>query len=52
MWNLKYNTNEQNYKTETDSQTLTIDFWLPRQGEQVGKGRNGSLGSAEANYYI
>ena len=34
MWNLNYGTNEQVYKTETDSHTQRIDLWLPR-----GKGR-------------
>ena len=31
MWNLKYDTNELIYKTETDSQTQRTDLWLPRQ---------------------
>ena len=26
MWNIKYNTNEHNYKKETDSQTLRTDL--------------------------
>ena len=30
MWNLKYDTNEPIYKTETDSQTQRTDWWLPR----------------------
>ena len=30
MWNLKYDTNELIYKTETDSQTQRTDLWLPR----------------------
>ena len=29
MWNLKYDTNELIYKTETDSQTQRTDLWLP-----------------------
>ena len=29
MWNLKYDTNEQIYKIETDSQTERTDLWLP-----------------------
>ena len=29
MWNLKYDTNEVIY--ETDSQTKTTDLWLPRR---------------------
>ena len=30
MWNLKYDTNELTYETETDSQTQRSDLWLPR----------------------
>ena len=30
MWNLKYDTNELTYETETDSQTERTDLWLPR----------------------
>ena len=30
MWNLKYDTNELTYKTETDSQTQSTDLWLSR----------------------
>ena len=38
MWNLKYNTNEHIYETETDSQTWRTDLWLPRgRGEGGGK---------------
>ena len=33
MWNLKYDTNEPIYRTETDSYT---DWWLPR-GRVVGE---------------
>ena len=51
MWNLKYDTNELLYKTETDSQTQRTDLRLPRGGG-VGEGWIGSLGLAEANYYI
>ena len=36
MWNLKYDTDEHNYKTEADSQTQRTDLWLPR-----GKGGDG-----------
>ena len=32
MWNLKYNTNKLNYKTETDSQTQKTNLWLPESG--------------------
>ena len=37
------------YETETHSQTERTDLWLPMGG---GQGRTGSLGLAEANYYI
>ena len=30
MWNLKYDTNELIYETETDAQTERADLWLPR----------------------
>ena len=30
MWNLKYNTNEHIYETETDSQTQRTDLWLTK----------------------
>ena len=36
MWNLKYDTNELIYKTETDSQTQRTDVWL--QGGRWGGG--------------
>ena len=45
IWNLKYDTNELLYKTETDSQTQ-------RAGRKVGDGWSGSLGLANANYCI
>ena len=32
MWNLKYNTNELIYETETDSQTQKTDVWLLKGG--------------------
>ena len=50
MWNLKYDTNELIYKTEADSQTQRTDLWLPRG--RVPEGWSGSLGLADANYYI
>ena len=37
MWNLKYDSNELIYETETDSQTQRTDLWLPR-GKQGGEG--------------
>ena len=36
MWNLKYDTNELIYNTETDSQAYKTNLWLPK-----GKGRGG-----------
>ena len=48
MWNLKYDTNEPIYKTETDSQTWRTDLWLPRE-RGLGEERTGSLGLADAN---
>ena len=49
MWNLKHDTNELIY--ETDSQTERTDLWLPR-GRGAGEGWTGNLGLADANYYI
>ena len=46
MQNLKYDTNEPIYKTETDSQTQTTDLWLPRRRE-LGEEWTGSLGLTE-----
>ena len=42
---LKYNTNGHIY--ETDSQTKRTELWLPG-----GRRSNGSLGLADANYYM
>ena len=36
MWNLKYDTNELIYETETDSQTRRTDLWLPRGRKSRG----------------
>ena len=36
MWNLKYDTNEFIYKTESDSQTHKTGLWLPTA---KGRGR-------------
>ena len=39
MWNLKRNdTNELNYKTETDSQAYRMNLWLP-EGRMEGRVR-------------
>ena len=51
MWNLNYDTNEPIYETETKSGTQRTDWWLPR-GRRLGEGWSGSLGLAEATYYI
>ena len=38
MWNLKNNTNQSIYKTETDSQTQKTNLWLPqgKEGDKLG----------------
>ena len=43
MWNLKYDTNEPVYETETDSRTERTDWCLPR-GRGLGEGGSGRLG--------
>ena len=40
MWNLKNNTNEFIYKTETDSQTQKTNLWLPKGKGWEGGGIN------------
>ena len=50
LWNLKYDTNEPIYETETDSQTQRTDWGC--QEDRVRAGRIGSLGLAEANCFI
>ena len=53
MWNLKYDTNELIYKTETDSQTQRTDLGLPRRGwGGLGQGWSGSLGLVDVSYDI
>ena len=42
MWNLKYDTKELIYKTETDSQTYQTNLWLPK-----GKGGWGGINQQE-----
>ena len=43
MENLKYGTNEPIYRTETDSQILRKDLWLPR-GVRRGSGMDWEFG--------
>ena len=43
IWNLKYNTNEHIYKTETDAQIQTTDLWLPT-GRGSGGGKDWKFG--------
>ena len=51
MWNLKYDTNELIYKTETTHRHR--EQICGCHGEEgVGEGWIGSLGLAEENYYI
>jgi len=51
MWNLKYDTKELIYKTETDSQHR--EQICGCQGEEgVGEGWIVSLGLADINYFI
>ena len=37
MWNLKNDTNELIYKTETGSQTSIANLWLPKRKSGGGK---------------
>ena len=38
MWNFKNDTNELNYKTETNSQTQRTNLWLPGRGVAGAEG--------------
>ena len=51
MESKKNDTNELIYKTETDSQTLKTNLWLPN-GTGGAEGWIGSLGLAYAHYHI
>ena len=51
MWNLKYDTNEFICEIQTDSEKWRTDLWFQR-GRREGMGWTGSLGLADANYYI
>ena len=47
----KKDTNEVIYKTETDSQTLKTNLWLPK-GKCGGEGQIRSWGLTYTHYYI
>ena len=47
MWNLKYDTNEPTYETEKETYRLVV-----AKGMGVEEGWTGSLGLADANWYI
>ena len=49
MWNLKYNTNEQKQKQTHRHRDQTCGW---QGGGRVGDKRIGSVGLADANYYI
>ena len=51
IWNLKYDTNDLIYKTETDPQTQRTRRLVPAKREGLEGGSTGSLGLADANYY-
>ena len=50
MWNLKYDTNEPNYKTKTDSQTYKTDLWLTR-GRGAGGGMDWEVGVSRCKLF-
>ena len=52
MWNLKYDTYDLIYKTETDLHIWRADFWLLAKGREVGEAWFVSLGLADASYCI
>ena len=43
MWNLKHDTDELIYETETDSQAYRTDLWLP-WGRKGGRGKDWEFG--------
>ena len=51
MWNLKCDTGEPIYETETESWTWRIDWWLPKRSE-LGAERSGGLGLTDVGFYI
>ena len=48
MRNLKYDTNEIIYETETEFRIYRTNLCLPK-GRELGEGRTGSLGLADVN---
>ena len=52
MWNLKHGTNEPTYKTNGLIDTENRLVVAKGEGEWEGEGWSGSLGLADANYYI
>ena len=50
MQNLKYETNELVYKTETERQTPKTNIWLSKGG--AGVGQINTLGLKYTHYYI
>ena len=50
MWNLKYDTNEPIYETETEPHHRNKTGGA--EGKGVGEGWSGRLGLADANHYI
>ena len=50
MWELKDDTNELIYKTETDSQTLKTNVWLPKE-KHGGRDKLG-VGLTYTHYYM
>ena len=52
MWNLKYDTNEPIYETETESQTIE-DRLLVAKGEGGGRGKDWEFGISRCKlFYI
>ena len=49
LWNLKYDTDQHVYETETDSEIQRTDLWLPGGGGGR-EGWIGSLGLADEKY--
>ena len=48
MWNLKYDTNELIYETETDTWVQRTDLWFPR-GREGERGMDWESGTSRCN---